>query len=560
MSSPAPGTSPPSPLPPSDSNVTSPPATTFPLFPPPNGSSISSEPTSPPAGQNRSTNNSTLVALGVGIGIGGAVVLVFVGIFVVWYKRRKRRRRALAEASDPVVFKDGFGGAPQNWPHNAPLLKQNMNGLPPKFSNLHGNASNFPLSSMDSSAPPPPLSTSSTGSEKPHSQSATNMGYGNGKTIFTYEDLVNATDGFSHANFLGQGGFGYVHKGVLPSGEKVAIKQLKIGSGQGEREFQAEVAIISRVHHKHLVSLVGYCTSGLQRMLVYEFVPNNTLEFHLHGKGDNPLNWDTRMKIALGSAKGLAYLHEDCQPKIIHRDIKSANILLDSNFEPKVADFGLARFTSETDTHVSTRVMGTFGYLAPEYALTGKLTEKSDVFSFGVMLLELITGRRPIDKTQFLDDNIVDWARPLLTQALEDRDFSSLVDTRLQDNYDSTEMSRMIACAAVSVRHLARRRPPMSQIARALEGNLPLEELDEGTKPGHSKFNGSQESSDFDTAQYREDLKKFQKMAFESQNNSSGWSAPTSNFGQQQSGSSSEGLATTHDLGSSVGVQQRPAI
>jgi len=159
-----------------------------------------------------------------------------------------------------------------------------MNGLPPKFTNLQ-------LPSMGSSAPPPPLSASSTGSEKQHLQSATNMDYGNGKTIFTYEDLVNATEGFSDANFLGQGGFGYVHKGVLPSGEKVAIKQLKIGSGQGEREFQAEVAIISRVHHKHLVSLVGYCTSGLQRMLVYEFVPNNTLEFHLHG------DWNLVLKV-----------------------------------------------------------------------------------------------------------------------------------------------------------------------------------------------------------------------------------------------------------------------
>lgn len=546
MSTPAPVTSPPPPFSPSVINPT--PTATFPLFPPTNASSIGSEPTPSPPAQNRSNNNSTLVALGVGIGIGGALVLVFVVIFVFWYKRRKRCRRALAD--DPTGFKDGFGSVPQNWPHNAPLLKENKRGLPTNFTNSPGNASNFQLSSMGASAPPPPLSTSSTGSEKPN---PANMGYGNGKTVFTYEDLANATEGFSHANLLGQGGFGYVYKGVLPSGEMVAIKQLKTGSGQGEREFQAEVAIISRVHHKHLVSLVGYCTSGLQRMLVYEFVPNKTLEFHLHGNGDNSLNWGLRMKIALGSAKGLAYLHEDCQPKIIHRDIKSANILLDSNFEPKVADFGLARFTSETDTHVSTRVMGTFGYLAPEYALTGKLTEKSDVFSFGVMLLELITGRRPIDKAQFLDDNIVDWARPLLSQALDDGNFSSLVDARLQSKYESTEMSRMIACAAVCVRHLARRRPSMSQIARALEGNLPLEDLDEGMKPGHSKLNGSHESSDFDTAHYREELKKFQKMAFESQNNSSGWSAPTSNFGQQPSGSSSEGLTTTHD---SVGVQQ----
>lgn len=533
----SPSTSPPSPtILPSPQPV--PP--TFPLFPP-NGDDLAGSPS--PSVANKSSRDTALVALGVGIGIGGAVVLVFVCVFVVWYKRRKRRLRRLL-VDDPVTtlgLKDDFNGAPQHWQHNVPPSKGNTN-LPPKYNHL---PSNLQSHSIDSSAPPPPHSSSSAGSEK---HNPPNMGYANGKTIFTYEDLANATEGFSPANLLGQGGFGYVHKGVLPSGETVAIKQLKTDSGQGEREFQAEVAIISRVHHKHLVSLVGYCTSGLQRMLVYEFVPNNTLEFYLHGKGDL-LDWDTRMKIALGSAKGLAYLHEDCQPKIIHRDIKSANILLDSNFEPKVADFGLARFTLDTESHVSTRVMGTFGYLAPEYALTGKLTEKSDVFSFGVMLLELITGRRPIDKAQYLDDNIVDWARPLLAQAMEDGDFSSLVDTRLQNNYDSTEMTRLIACAAFCVRHLARRRPSMSQIARALEGNLSLEELDECIKPGHSKLNGSQESSDFDTAQYREELRKFQKMAFESQNNSSVWSAPTSNLGQRPSGSSSE---------TSVGAKQIP--
>ncbi|KAK9078312.1 hypothetical protein SSX86_002369 [Deinandra increscens subsp. villosa] len=551
MSSPAPESSPPSPLQPSVTNVTTP-ASSLPLFPPTNASSIGSESNPSSPAQNRSGNNSTLLTLGVGIGIGGALVLVFVAVFVVWYKRRKRRRRDLAD--DPLGLKDGFGGAPQNWQQNVPSSKENKNRLLPKFTN---SPSNFQSCSLGTSAPPQPNSTGSTGSEVPN---PTNMGFGNSKTIFTYEELANAAEGFSQTNLLGQGGFGYVHKGILPNGEEVAIKQLKVGSGQGEREFQAEVATISRVHHKNLVSLVGYCTSGLQRMLVYEFVSNNTLEFHLHGewKGSDLLNWDMRMKIALGSAKGLAYLHEDCQPKIIHRDIKSSNILLDSNFEPKVADFGLARFTSESDTHVSTRVMGTFGYLAPEYALTGKLTEKSDVFSFGVMLLELITGRRPIDKAQFLDDNIVDWARPLLTQALEDGNFTTLVDGKLQNNYDCTEMSRMITCAAVCVRHLARRRPSMSQIARALEGNLPLEELDEGIKPGHNKLNGSNESSDFDTAQYREQLKKFQKMAFESQNNSSVWSAPTSNLGQQPSASSSEGLRTTRDLGSSSGVHQIP--
>ncbi|KAG8362875.1 hypothetical protein BUALT_BualtUnG0028300 [Buddleja alternifolia] len=227
------------------------------------------------------------------------------------------------------------------------------------------------------------------------------------------------------------------------------------------------------------------------------------------------------MKIALGSAKGLAYLHEDCKPKIIHRDIKSSNILLDENFEAKVADFGLARLYSDNDTHVSTRVMGTFGYLAPEYALTGKLTDKLDVFSYGVVLLELITRRSPIDKSQhYLDDNIIDWARPLLTQALENGDFDTLVDPRLQTEYDSVEMTRMVACASLCVRHFARRRPRMSQIICALEGNLSLDELSEGIRPEHNTTYGSHGSSDYDisydTTQYKEDLRKFRKMALES--------------------------------------------
>ncbi|XP_039069827.1 proline-rich receptor-like protein kinase PERK4 [Hibiscus syriacus] len=181
------------------------------------------------------------------------------------------------------------------------------------------------------------------------------------KNSFTYEDLSIATNGFSESNLIGQGGFGYVHRGVLPDGKEVAIKSLKTGSGQGEREFQAEVEIISRVHHRHLVSLVGYCVAGAQRMLVYDFVPNKTLEYHLHGNDVPVMDFASRLRIALGAAKVLAYLHEDCHPRIIHRDIKAANILLDENFEAMVADFGLARLSTDNHTHVSTRVMGTFG-------------------------------------------------------------------------------------------------------------------------------------------------------------------------------------------------------
>ncbi|XP_050264410.1 proline-rich receptor-like protein kinase PERK1 [Quercus robur] len=307
--------------------------------------------------------------------------------------------------------------------------------------------------------------------------------------VFTYDQLMVATNGFSEANLLGQGGFGYVHKGVLPGGQEVAVKQLKIDSHQGEREFQAEVETISRVHHKHLVSLVGYCVTGAERLLVYEFVSNKTLAFHLHGEEQPVMNWANRMKIAVGSAKGLAYLHEDCNPKIIHRDIKASNILLNSKFEAKVADFGLAKIFSDTTadiTHISTRVVGTFGYLAPEYASSGKVTDKSDVYSYGVMLLELITGRLPISQAQSSTNiGLAEFARPLLSKARMVSNFDALVDPRLLGNYDLNEMTKMVACAAACVRYTACNRPPMSQIVHALEGHVSLTSLGEEMQPEH---------------------------------------------------------------------------
>ncbi|KAL3566610.1 hypothetical protein D5086_032025, partial [Populus alba] len=449
--------------------------------------------------------------------------------------------------------------------------------------------------------PPPPLFMSSSGGS---GSNYSGIALGFSKSTFSYEELARATDGFTDANLLGQGGFGYVHRGVLPNGKEVAVKQLKAGSGQGEREFQAEVEIISRVHHKHLVSLVGYCITGAHRLLVYEFVPNNTLEFHLHG-----------------------------HPKIIHRDIKASNILLDFKFEAKCLssddvvlvfvdhvfielfkhfefeEFSLLEFcvlgpiqcicieTFKPTAIVHIELWGfvifinlssgwlddgqiCYGfvfylgvtyfvqislwmtvnmkitycscasksrYLAPEYASSGKLTDKSDVFSFGVMLLELITGRRPVDSTQtFMEDSLVDWARPLLTRALEDGNFDTLVDQKLQNNYDQNEMARMVACAAACVRHSARRRPRTSQVVRALEGDVSLSDLNEGIRPGNSRVYGSYGSSDYDTSQYNEDMKKFRKMALGSQEygGSSEYSGPTSEYGLYPSGSSSEGQNT----------------
>ncbi|CAJ2647544.1 proline-rich receptor-like protein kinase PERK12 [Trifolium pratense] len=327
-----------------------------------------------------------------------------------------------------------------------------------------------------------------------------------GQIVFSYENVAKITNGFSSENVIGEGGFGRVYKASIPDGRIGAVKLLKVGSGQGEREFRAEVDTISRVHHRHLVSLIGYCISEQQRVLIYEFVPNGNLDQHLHESAWNVLDWPKRMKIAIGAARGLAYLHEGCNPKIIHRDIKSSNILLDNAYEAQVADFGLAKLTDAAHTHVSTRVMGTFGYMAPEYATTGKLTDRSDVFSFGVVLLELITGRKPVDSTQPVgEESLVEWARPLLVRAIETGDFSELVDPRLQRQYIDSEMVRMIEAAAACVRHSGPKRPRMVQIARALDSGDQLYDLSNGVKYGQSRI--------YDSEKYHEDLMKFKRMA-----------------------------------------------
>ncbi|XP_039154961.1 proline-rich receptor-like protein kinase PERK1 isoform X2 [Eucalyptus grandis] len=248
----------------------------------------------------------TLPGLIVGIGIGGLIVLVGVGIFVIFYRRKRRRNDPIQGPKD-----DPSAGPAQPFqPNVTPSIDKVTNWpkpmpLPRILSNHQG-----PTSSEQ-------FSTTDMGSARPSILSP-GMALSLSQSTFTYEELKIATDGFSNLNLLRQGGFGYVHKGVLSSGKVVAIKQLKAGSGQGEREFQAEVDIISRIHHRHLVSLVGYCISGAQRILVYEFVPNGTLEFHLHGKDRSTMAWPMRMKIAFGFARGLAYLHEDCNYALLY--------------------------------------------------------------------------------------------------------------------------------------------------------------------------------------------------------------------------------------------------
>ncbi|KAE8675921.1 Proline-rich receptor-like protein kinase PERK7 [Hibiscus syriacus] len=549
-----PSTSTPSP-PRSTPSPPSPPRTPGTASPPP-PTRNSGTPSPPPPSSSSDSSNGVSTGLVVGIAIGGVTILLVLSLLFICCKKKRRRDEESYYVPPPPPSgpkDDPHGGQQQyRWQLNPPPRMEQYGAVAPRPSPPPVTAWR-PPSPGQSATPPPPFMSSSggsgsnnySGSENPLPSPSPGISLGFSKSTFSYEELARATDGFSDANLLGQGGFGYVHKGVLPNGKEVAVKQLKAGSGQGEREFQAEVEIISRVHHKHLVSLVGYCISGTTRMLVYEFVPNNTLEFHLHGKGRPTMDWPSRMRIALGSAKGLAYLHEDCHPKIIHRDIKAANILLDFKFEAKVADFGLAKINSEVNTHVSTRVMGTFGYLAPEYASSGKLTDKSDVFSFGVMLLEFITGHRPVGSS-LMEDSLVDWARPLLTRALDDGNFDGLVDPKLQKEFNPNEMTRMIACAAACVRHSARRRPRMSQVVRALEGDASLSDLNEGMRPGQSGIHSSYGSSDYDTMQYNEDMKKFRKMALGTQEyvTSSEYSEPTSEYGLYPSGSSNEGQTT----------------
>lgn len=483
-------------------------------------------------------------------------VLLLLGLVAFLCTRKKKKRVDYGYYTDQSRHNSGnyynpsTAPPPNNWQNANQFKSDKMSNLPPPPGTYGGWPSpppppppgsqpSLPMGAMTSSD----LSSNYSG---PHGPALPpphpTVALGFTHSTFTYDELAVATSGFSQANLLGQGGFGYVHKGVLPNGKEIAVKSLKAGSGQGDREFQAEVDIISRVHHRHLVSLVGYSFAGGQRLLVYEFVPNSTLEYHLHGKGRPVMDWSTRLKIALGSAKGLAYLHEDCHPRIIHRDIKAANILLDFNCEAKVADFGLAKLSEDTNTHVSTRVMGTFGYLAPEYASSGKLSEKSDVFSFGVMLLELITGRRPIDLTlDSEDDSLVDWAMPLCIDAMETGNFNGLADPRLENNYDPAEMARMVTCAAASIRHSARRRPKMSQIVRALEGDAQLDYLD-GVKPGQSKMFGSGSgSSDYDNSSYGADMRKFRKAVLDSNEYASSEYGHTSEYGLNPSSSSSEG-------------------
>ncbi|KAL5562091.1 hypothetical protein UlMin_031838 [Ulmus minor] len=287
---------------------------------------------------------------------------------------------------------------------------------------------------------------------------------------FTFRELATATKNFRQECLVGEGGFGRVYKGKLDkTGQIVAVKQLDRNGLQGNREFLVEVLMLSLLHHQNLVNLIGYCADGDQRLLVYEYMPLGSLEDHLleFPPDQKPLDWYKRMKIALGAAKGLEYLHDKANPPVIYRDLKASNILLDKNFNAKLSDFGLAKLGPVGDkTHVSSRVMGTYGYCAPEYQRTGQLTVKSDIYSFGVVLLELITGRRAIDTTKPTEEqNLVCWALPVFK---DPQKYPKLADPLLHGDFPVRGLHQAVAVAAMCLNEEPSVRPLISDVVTAL--------------------------------------------------------------------------------------------
>ncbi|KAL1322368.1 probable serine/threonine-protein kinase At1g01540 [Arachis ipaensis] len=313
---------------------------------------------------------------------------------------------------------------------------------------------------------------------------------------YTLRELEAATNGLCEENVIGEGGYGIVYSGVLSDGTKVAVKNLLNNKGQAEREFKVEVEAIGRVRHKNLVRLLGYCVEGAYRMLVYEYVNNGNLEQWLHGDVGpvSPLTWDIRMNIILGTARGLAYLHEGLEPKVVHRDVKSSNILIDRQWNSKVSDFGLAKLLCSENSYITTRVMGTFGYVAPEYACTGMLTEKSDVYSFGILIMEIITGRSPVDYSRPQGEvNLIDWLKTMVGN----RKAEEVVDPKLPEMPTSKALKRAILIALRCVDPDATKRPKMGHVIHMLEADDLLFQHERKTE-GESSRSQRQERKDSD--------------------------------------------------------------
>ncbi|KAL1825348.1 hypothetical protein DCAR_0313500 [Daucus carota subsp. sativus] len=359
-------------------------------------------------------------------------------------------------------------------------MKITWQALVPRCGKIEGGTCKSQKKVVPKSGSTSRISMSDFSSSSVLSLDISNSLVGSNLHVFTQAELKVITHGFSSSNFLGEGGFGPVHKGFIDDklrpglkAQPVAVKHLDLEGMQGHKEWLTEVIFLGQLRHAHLVKLIGYCCEDEHRLLVYEYMARGSLENQLFRRYSVSLPWSTRMKIALGAAKGLAFLHEAEKP-VIYRDFKASNILLDSDYTAKLSDFGLAKDGPEgDDTHVSTRVMGTHGYAAPEYIMTGHLTSASDVYSYGVLLLELLTGRRSMDKSRpSREQCLVEWARSSLK---EPRRLGRIMDPRLEGQYSEIGAIKVAALAYQCLSHRPKLRPTMSTVVKTLE---PLKDFD----------------------------------------------------------------------------------
>ncbi|CAD6209339.1 unnamed protein product [Miscanthus lutarioriparius] len=432
----------------------------------------------------------------IGIAVAAAIVLVLLLILVCLSRRRRRRGDLLAAnlypAADTKLLKQHLQQQAMPTPTKdiQEIVRRQQAQTPPPTAAPQPAVQLAKTVAEPQTPPPPPQqhrpparktpgsgmsATTSGGSERdgatPRSTGSAGMpevshlGWGH---WFTLRELEEATDGLAEENVIGEGGYGIVYKGTLHDSTLIAVKNLFNNRGQAEKEFKVEVEAIGRVRHKNLVRLLGYCVEGAYRMLVYEYVDNGNLDQWLHGDvGEvSPLTWDIRMNIMLATAKGLAYLHEGLEPKVVHRDIKASNILLDQQWNAKVSDFGLAKLLCSEKSYVTTRVMGTFGYVAPEYASTGMLNERSDVYSFGVLIMEIITGRSPVDYTRAAGEvNLVEWLKTMVTE----RKAEEVVDPKMTEKPSPKTLKRALLVALRCVDPDANKRPKMGHVIHMLE-------------------------------------------------------------------------------------------
>ncbi|XP_062219267.1 probable serine/threonine-protein kinase At1g01540 [Phragmites australis] len=452
------------------------------------------------------------VLVGIGVGAAFVLLLVLISIFCLLAFRRRRRRK---RPTTPV----------HHLPTTAPPKNPAKVKAPKDIQEVPSNSAaaahaKTPLAqvlqlSTPPPAPPPDSVQVATGKEHGitypeqqhhHSQRSDGpLSCGNGGDHappgmpevshlgwghwYTLKELEAATGMFADEKVIGEGGYGIVYHGVLENGSQVAVKNLLNNRGQAEKEFKVEVEAIGRVQHKNLARLLGYCAEGNQRMLVYEYVDNGNLEQWLHGDVGpvSPLTWDHRMKIILGTAKGLMYLHEGLEPKVVHRDVKSSNILLDKHWNAKLSDFGLAKLLGSERSYVTTRVMGTFGYVAPEYAGTGMLNETSDVYSFGILIMEIISGRVPVDYNRPPGEvNLVDWLKTMVSNRNSDR----VVDPKMPQKPTSRALKKALLVALRCVDPDARKRPRIGHVIHMLEvDDFPYRDERRGSRaPGQARL------------------------------------------------------------------------